>query len=169
LLVDIKKKEVSFPFGSDWLGRSVHEWDQSGQKIAYCASKSQVGKPSTLVVKDFSKGVTLFRLDLYPKAIVDITWAPDDQYVAILSLKSRLSYNPIKLLISISGHPIGYRTYYLDIYDMAGRLIYQSKDDDIGTFDTGGVGFLTASIVWTDKCHTRLQNLKLSAVAGGYR
>jgi hypothetical protein len=155
MLIDINNREVSFPFispiGSDWLGQSLFEWNRAGKRIAYSARKAQVGSHSILVVKDVSKNDPLSRVDMDLKSIVDTTWSPNDQYVAVLSVKASLSYNPIKLLYTLGGHPIGYRTYYVDIYDMAGTLMYQSKNDDIGTFDTGGVGILATSIVWLEK------------------
>ena len=126
------------------------KWDKCGQRIAYSAPRDEVGSRSILLIKDISKEATLLRLDLEPKSIIDVAWAPDGHYIAVLSVKASLSYNPIKLLFTLGGHPIGYRTYFVEIYDMTGTLVYRSNDDEIGTFDTGGVRILGASIAWTD-------------------
>jgi len=146
LLIDVIKKEVSFPFGNDLF--YDYDWDKLGQRIAYSSSKKWPDAHSILVVKDVCNNSTLFRLDLNKKSIVDITWDPGGQYIAVLSAIFSYSYNPFALLITVSGHPVGYRTYYLELYDINGNRIYQTKD--IGTFSAGRGSGLGA-IVWVDK------------------
>jgi len=148
LLIDLIKKEVSFPFGNDLFYE--YDWDKLGQRIAYSSSKKWPDAHSILVVKDVSKNATLFRLDLNKKSIVDIAWDPNSQYIAVLSAIFSYSYNPFALLITASGHPVGYRTYYLELYDINGNRIYQSKDKDIGTFSAGRGSGLGAT-VWLEK------------------
>jgi hypothetical protein len=145
LMIDVLKKEISFPFGKDLLYQC--EWDERGSNIAYVSAKKSLGDHSILVVKDLSKRETLFSLDLNNESIMDITWDQTGQYIAILSVIYASSHNPVDLLITFSGHPVGYRTYYLELYDRKGSLLYRSKDTDIGRFSAGR-GSGRGSIVW---------------------
>jgi len=148
LLIDVLRKEVSFPFGDDLFYE--YDWDRLGQRVAYSSSKKWPDAHSILVVKDVFKNATLFRLDLNKKSIVDIAWDPSSQYIAVLSAIFSYSYNPLALLFTIFGHPVGYRTYYLELYDITGTPIHQSKDKDIDTFSAGRGSGLGA-MVWVDK------------------
>jgi len=148
LLIDVIKKEVSFPFGNDLVYE--YEWDKLGCRIAYSSAKKWPDAHSILVVKDICKNATLFRSDLSKRSILDIAWEPNSQYIAVLSQIFSYSYNPFALLITLGGHPVGYRTYYLDLYDIDGNRIYQSKDEDIGKFSAGR-GSGSGAIVWLEK------------------
>lgn len=148
LLIDLIKKEVSFPFGNDLVYE--YEWDKLGCRIAYSSAKKWPDAHSILVVKDICKNATLFRSDLSKRSIFDIAWESNGQYIAVLSQIFSYSYNPFALLITLGGHPVGYRTYYLDLYDIDGNRIYQSKDEDIGKFSAGRGSGLGA-IVWLNR------------------
>lgn len=85
--------------------------------------------------------------------IFDTALSPNGLYVAVLTVTWRYSYNPFSLLFTISGHPVGYRTYYLRIYTLDGKLVYKSRDTDIGTFNAGrGSGW--GAVVWINKNNT---------------
>lgn len=100
--------------------------------------------------KIISKKIAFSGLDIDKELIFDTAWSPNGLYIAVLSVTWRYSYNPIYLLFTISGHPIIYRTYYLRIYSLDGKLAYKSGETDIGTFNAGrGSGW--GSVVWTNK------------------
>ncbi len=147
LLVDLSKHTVSFPFGRERLS-IILEWDYSGKHIAYASSKDSWNDRELLVITDIVKNIELFRVDLDKEIIFDIAWAPTDNYLAVLSVKWKLSYNPFALLATASGHPAGYRTYYLRVYDITGKLIYRSRDEDIGGTFSAGPGSGLGGIVW---------------------
>jgi hypothetical protein len=142
------KKAISSVVGNDLFFE--YDCDRLGQRIAYSSAKKQFEAHSILVVKDVSNNVTHFRIDLSKESIVDIAWDPSGRYIAVLSAVFSYSYNPLALLFTISGHPVGYRAYYLELYDINGNCIYQAKDKDIGTFSAGRGSGLGA-IVWVDK------------------
>ncbi len=127
-----------------------YAWGKNGQKIAYSSSKNQFDAHSILVVKDVAKHEILFRQDLNKKSIVDIAWDSNNKCIAVLSAIFTHSKNPFARLISLGGHPVGHRVYYLDIYDIYGNHLYESKENDIGEFSAGRGSGLGA-VVWVDE------------------
>jgi len=107
--------------------------------------KKKLNKKSTQVVFP--------DLNADKEPIFDTALSPNGLYVAVLTVTWRYSYNPFSLLFTISGHPVGYRTYYLRIYTLDGKLAYKSRDTDIGTFNAGrGSGW--GAVVWINKNNT---------------
>ena len=123
LLIDLNSKEISFPFGLDNLERVV--WNKEGQYIAYSVRNSYRLFQRTLVVRDI-KGRVVLKKNIR-KNVCDITWAPEANYVALLTAETRIGLSPSEILFALSGHPYTYRTYYLEIYDMAGNTLYTGK------------------------------------------
>ncbi len=148
MLIDLADKHVWLAFGKDLLFSAA--WDQSGQRVAYSSAKHWTDDSSLLVVTDIAKLTTLFRTTIDQKHIYDIAWAPNGKYLAVLVVKHTYSLNPFALLSTISGHPVGYKTYYLAIYDLTGKLIYPSGDTDMATFSAGWASGRGA-LLWVEK------------------
>jgi hypothetical protein len=49
------------------------------------------------------------------KKIVGFVWSPDSKAIAVLSSTVRVSFNPRYWFYALSGHPMQYETYYLNV------------------------------------------------------
>jgi hypothetical protein len=140
-LLDLNTQEVSFPFDLDDIENPV--WNKDGRYVAYSAPNTvnvwdKKGRyveskknrddryPSILVIEDISTGKTLLRQNL-EKYVADITWAPDSSAVALLTYTERISLSPGELLAAATGHPYPIRSFFLEVYDLSGKLIYNEK------------------------------------------
>jgi hypothetical protein len=123
-LIDVNSKEISFPFGLDPLNQIV--WNREGQHVAYATPKNRNLSQAILVIKDIPTGKTLLRKDI-GKYVSDITWSPDSSAVALLTFTDRISKWPGELLAAVAGHPYFIRTFYLEVYDLSGNLLYKEK------------------------------------------
>jgi hypothetical protein len=81
---------------------------------------------SFLVIKDIPNGQSLLRRKI-GKYVSDITWSPDSSAVALLTFTDRISKWPDELLAAAAGHPYFINTFYLEIYDLSGNLLYKEK------------------------------------------
>jgi hypothetical protein len=140
-LLNLNTKEISFPFGIADLENVV--WNEDGRYVAYSAPNTvtlwdEKGRyvvskkikddryPSILLIKDISTGRTLLTKDI-EKYVYDITWSPDSSTVALLTYTSRMSLSPGELLAAAAGHPYFIKTFYLEVYDLSGNLIYNAQ------------------------------------------
>lgn len=136
-LIDLSTREVSFPFGLDGLMNLV--WSNDGKYVAY--SVLDENDQSILVIKDIVRDKTILRKNIgkYP---YDITWSPDSSHIAVLTSTRRLGIWPWELLSAAAGHPYYYITFFTEVYDTTGKLIFSKKA--IGGFKNG-----TGKIVWS--------------------
>lgn len=119
LLIDLRTKEISYPFCGDRLGN--FEWSPDGRYIAYACEDSKRTSNRVLVVKDVTnKNKTIFRRDI-GRYIDDIAWEPEGQYIAVLNMSGRWGLMPWELLSLIAGHPVSYNTLYLEIFNLEGE------------------------------------------------
>jgi hypothetical protein len=133
VLIDLNTKEISFPFGLDHLKHVT--WNKEGKYVAYSIDKTDSSE-SVLVIKDISKQKTLLWKNL-GKYISDVTWSPESSYVALLTYTSRRSLSPRDLLAAVAGHHIFFNTFYLEVYDLSGNLIYSQKINGEFKFSEG--------------------------------
>jgi hypothetical protein len=124
VLIDLTMKQISFPFGIDGIRNAV--WSKNGQAVAYSIQDEKDSAQSVLVIKDIFQNKTVLRKNLnkYPD---DITWSPDSSYLAVLTRTARMGLWPWEVLFAVAGHPVYYMTFYLEIYDLTGNLVYESK------------------------------------------
>jgi hypothetical protein len=124
VLIDLNTKEISFPFGLDELENVV--WDKEGQWIAYSTPDKGDSSQSILVIKDIGNKKTLLRKNL-GKYVADITWSPDSSMLTLLTYTGRIGLLPWELLALYAGHPFFNSTFYLEVYDLSGKPIYNKR------------------------------------------
>jgi dipeptidyl aminopeptidase/acylaminoacyl peptidase len=108
-------------------------WNNEGQYLAYSTPDNGDESQSILVLKHIGKGNTLLRKDI-GKYVSDINWSPDSSRVALLTYTARIGLLPWELLLLAAGHPSFNSTFYLEVYDLSGNLIFNKKID--GNFKT---------------------------------
>jgi hypothetical protein len=133
VLINLNTKEISFPFGLDYLKHVT--WNKEAQYVAYSIDEAD-SLESVLLIKDISKQKTLLRQNLR-NYVSDITWSPDSSSVALLTYTSRRSLSPRDLLAAAAGHHIFFKTFYLKVYDLSGNLIYSQKINGEFKFSEG--------------------------------
>ncbi|HEV7551971.1 MAG TPA: hypothetical protein VGP65_09815 [Candidatus Angelobacter sp.] len=57
------------------------------------------------------------------KEIVGFVWSPDSKAIAVLSSTVRVSFNPRYWFYALSGHPMQYETYYLNVIEPISRRV----------------------------------------------
>ena len=57
------------------------------------------------------------------KKIVGFVWSPDSKAIAVLSSTTQVSYNPRYWLYALSGHPMQYESYYLNVIEPRTRKV----------------------------------------------
>jgi hypothetical protein len=117
-LINLTTKEISFPFGRNQLGDIV--WNTGGQSVAYSTRRDQ---GNSLLIHDISENKILLRKSI-DKYISDITWSPDSSALALLTYTERTSTSPGDILACCAGHPYPIRTFYLEVYNLSGNLLY---------------------------------------------
>ena len=130
-MIDLNSKEILFPFGLDPIKTIV--WNNEGQDLAYSTPDKGDESQSILVLKHIDQGNTLLRKNI-GKYVSDITWSPDSSCVALLTYTARIGLLPWELLLLAAGHPSFNSTFYLEVYDLSGNLIFNKKID--GNFKT---------------------------------
>ena len=137
-LINLTTEQISFPFGIDGLRNVV--WSKNGHAVAYSLQDEKDRAQSVLVIKDILHNKTVLRkkINKYPD---DITWSPDSSYLAVLTRTARMGLWPWEILFAVAGHPVYYMTFYVEVYDLSGDLVYESKI--ISGFKNGG-----GKIVW---------------------
>jgi hypothetical protein len=124
VLIDLKSKEISFPFGLDKLENAV--WNKEGRYIAYSTPKNNDSSQSILVIKDITINKTLLRKNI-GKYVSDIAWSPDSSHVALLTYTGGIGLLPWEILFLAAGHPNFNSTFCLEIYGISGTPIYNEK------------------------------------------
>ena len=62
----------------------------------------------------------------YRQICSDIAWSPDSSSVALLSYTGEIDLWPWGIMALWAGHPFFDSTFYLEIYDLSGKLIYNA-------------------------------------------
>jgi hypothetical protein len=70
-------------------------------------------------------------------------WSPDSRMLAVIESTSESRVAPRAILSGCAGHPVHFQTYYLVIYDRAGKLITSTR---LAT----GLPNSSPQIVWTE-------------------
>ena len=75
-------------------------------------------KPDQFAIAKVSSAAVECR-GLKGRAIGGFLWSPDSKAVAVLAYDTRVSLNPRYWFYALSGHPVQFETYYLNIVDTA--------------------------------------------------
>jgi len=59
--------------------------------------------------------------------MIGLAWSPDSKWIAVLKDSGRLGWGPLDILGRLLGHPPVYRTYYLEVANLAGDVLAHSK------------------------------------------
>jgi hypothetical protein len=87
-----------------------------GLPISFVIYESQ-GK--TLVAE--VKGERLYYIE-------SLAWSPDSRYIAVMKKQNVIKpRGPLEILAAISGHPVPYNDYWLEVYDVRGDLVARSQ------------------------------------------
>jgi hypothetical protein len=153
VIINLATNRVTFPFGIDDIQQI--DWSSNGQLVTYSfqgyKSKYMLGnRPevedrdrdhATLVILDIITEKTLLRKNLGVKYIADLAWSPDASHIGVISVKHRLGVWPWELLMAIAGHPVYHNTFWVEIYDTQGNMVYVKELE--GSYVWG-----SARIVW---------------------
>jgi len=84
--------------------------------------------PQAFVIFDKQEKRDLARVALSDKELLRaLAWSPDSTRIAILKSTSGGKVSFKNFLSALSGHPVPYDTYFLDIYDLDGKVVAQTK------------------------------------------
>jgi len=59
--------------------------------------------------------------------IVGLAWSPDSKWIAVMKDSYRLGWGPLDIFGRLLGHPPVYMTFYLEVVNLAGDVVAQSK------------------------------------------
>jgi hypothetical protein len=84
--------------------------------------------PQAFVIFDQQMKRDTARVTLEGKELLRaLAWSPDSMRLAVLKSTSRGKFSFKNMLSAISGHPVPYDTYFLDIYNLDGKIVTQTK------------------------------------------
>lgn len=99
--------------------------------------------PQAFVIFDRQEKRDLARIDLSGEELLRaLAWSPDSTRIAILKSTSRGKVSFKNFLSALSGHPVAYDTYFLDVYDLEGKIVARTKLIEDVRYSWG-------EIVWT--------------------
>ncbi len=84
--------------------------------------------PQAFVIFDKQEKRDLARVVLGGEYLLrGLAWSPDSTRIAILKSTSRGKVSFKNFISALSGHSVPYDTYFLDIYDLEGKIIAHTK------------------------------------------
>lgn len=84
--------------------------------------------PQAFVIFDQQMKRDMARVTLDSKELLRaLAWSPDSTRLAVLKSTSRGKFSFKNMLSAVSGHPVPYDTYFLDIYNLDGKIVAQTK------------------------------------------
>jgi len=61
-------------------------------------------------------------------AVESIAWSPSSEYVAVLrKSKGGRVGSPLDILSAMFGHPVHYSDYWVEVFDLKGKLVARAK------------------------------------------
>jgi hypothetical protein len=136
LLIDLVTMTVSKAFCNKWVNKIV--WDKSGRYVAYTSSSSN----KVITVTDIKTTVDILEKPI-GRYVFDIAWSPSSNHLAVLSCTSRMGFWPWEIFFAAAGHPVWHNTFYLSLYDTAGKELL--TQEVVGNIANG-----RGSLVWID-------------------
>ncbi|BAV34779.1 hypothetical protein SCL_2502 [Sulfuricaulis limicola] len=125
------------PYGATMLPDRTNEYYQgpfafspNGRYVAasVVGRRPKAALPQAFVIFDIQGKRDLARIDLSGKELLRaLAWSPDSTRIAILKSISRGKVSFKNLLSALSGHSVAYDTYFLDIYDLEGKIVAHTK------------------------------------------
>ena len=84
--------------------------------------------PQAFVIFDKQEKRDLARVALGSEELLrGLAWSPDSMRIAVLKSTSRGKVSFKNFISALSGHSVPYDTYFLDIYDLNGKIVAQTK------------------------------------------
>lgn len=125
------------PYGATMLPDRADEYYQgpyafssNGRYVAasVVGRRPKAALPQAFVIFDRQEKRDLARVALSGKELLRaLVWSPDSTRIAILKSTSKGKVSFKNFLSALSGHSVPYDTYFLDIYDLDGKVFAQTK------------------------------------------
>lgn len=118
------------PDRTDEYYQGPYAFSSNGRYVAasVIGRRPKAALPQAFVIFDQQMKRDIARVTLDGKELLRaLAWSPDSTRVAILKSTSRGKVSFYNFLSSLSGHPVPYDTYFLDIYDLDGKIVAQTK------------------------------------------
>lgn len=125
------------PYGATMLPDRTNEYyrgpfafSPNGKYVAasVVGHRPKTALPQAFVIFDRQGKRDLTRIDLSDEELLRaLAWSPDSTRIAILKSTSKGKVSFKNFLSALSGHPVAYDTYFLDIYDLEGKIVAHTK------------------------------------------
>lgn len=100
--------------------QSVAEASDNGKYISY---NDRQNKKRIYVAQLQDRKIILDKI--LKRNIKDIVWRKNSELFIVLSASARTGLKPREILAAISGHPVPYERFFLEIYTLRGDKIYE--------------------------------------------
>lgn len=125
------------PYGATMLPDRTNEYYQgpfafspNGKYVAasVVGLRPKTALPQAFVISDRQGNRDLARIALSGEELLRaLAWSPDSTRIAILKSISGGKVSFKNFLSALSGHPVTYDTYFLDVYDLEGKIVARTK------------------------------------------
>ena len=95
--------------------------------VSIAPVRDTAGGRGLVIIERFTQQVNLVLNDTRQRYIDALAWSPDSRFIAILRSSYRTGYGPGDLIALASGHGVPYMTYYLEVTDLNGTVVAQTK------------------------------------------
>lgn len=114
--------------GYTYWGPYLTSPDKRYMAASIAAARHAPGSPGFVIV-DTQVNQTVAVIKGSDERFIDgLAWSPDSKWVAVLKYSYRpAGYRPIDLLGYLTGHPVPYMSYYIEVVNLAGDKVAQSK------------------------------------------
>jgi hypothetical protein len=118
------------PDRADEYYQGPYAFSSNGRYVAasVVGHRPKAALPQAFVIFDKQEKRDLARVALSGKELLRaLAWSPDSTRIAILKSTSRGKVSFKNFISALSGHSVPYDTYFLDIYDLNGKIVAQTK------------------------------------------
>jgi hypothetical protein len=118
------------PDRADEYYQGPYAFSSNGRHVAasVVGRRPKAALPQAFVIFDNQEKRDLARVALSGKELLRaLAWSPDSTRIAIAKSTSRGKVSFKNFLSALSGHSVPYDTYFLDIYDLDGKIVAQTK------------------------------------------
>ena len=119
--------ELPMPVGYVYWGPYLKSPDGVHVAVSTAEARHTAGARGLVIVQQSTKKVSLVWNGRENRYIESLAWSQDSRFIAILRSSSRTGYRPSDLVALASGHGVPYMTYYLDVLDLDGNTLAQTK------------------------------------------
>jgi hypothetical protein len=104
--------------GVEYSGLYLVSPDKTTVVIGIMYKDSDAYNPTDFVLGNIKENVVIYKRKAESLRFIDsIAWSPDSRFFAILDHSSKLKFDLISIISSISGHPVRKKNYNLEVYD----------------------------------------------------